>query len=358
MSSKQKTLVFLTPAFPANESEENWISFQQIFLRSTRKLYPGIKIIVLSFIYPHSVSSYNWNDIDVFSFNGMRYKKLRRPLLWRNIWRKLNAIKKQHEIIAIFSLWCGECALVGSYFGKKNSIDHFVWICGQDARKSNKMVKLIRPSSNELVAMSDFLLDEFFLNHHIRPAHLIPPGIDLSMYDDPGPIRDIDVIGAGSLSILKQYHIFVEVIGSLKNRIPGIRSVLCGDGEDRERISKMQQIYAVQQNLELTGMLSPRETIRMMQRSKIMLHPSSYEGFSMACYEALYAGTHVISFVKSMYSDIPHWHVVRSKEEMQQKAFELLADPKLTNESIFTYSMDDSAKKLMQLFDKNSEEPK
>ena len=120
----------------------------------------------------------------------------------------------------------------------------------------------------------------------------------------------------------------------------------------------MREIYAVQQNLQLTGMLTPHETIRMMQRSKIMLHPSSYEGFSMACYEALYAGTHVISFVKSMYSDIPHWHVVRSKEEMQQKAFELLADPKLTNESIFTYSMDDSAKKLMQLFDKNSEEPK
>jgi hypothetical protein len=71
----------------------------------------------------------------------------------------------------------------------------------------------------------------------------------------------------------------------------------------------------------------------------------------MACYEALYAGAHVISFVKSMYQDIPHWHVVRSKEEMQQKAFELLNAPKLANEPIFTYSIDDSAKKMVDLLE-------
>ena len=349
MSSKQKTLVFLTPAFPANESEENWISFQQILLRSVKKLYPGIKIIVLSFIYPHAISNYNWNDIEVFSFDGMRYKKFRRPLLWRNIWRKLSAIKKEHKITAIFSLWCSECALVGRYFGKKNSVNHFVWICGQDARKSNRLVNLIRPSSNELIGMSDFLVDEFFFNHNIKPAHLIPPGIDLSMYDGPRAIRNIDIIGAGSLSILKQYDIFVDVIAGLKNRMPEIKAVLCGVGEDTKRISNMHEAYSLQQNLELTGMLTPHETIRMMQRSRIMLHPSSYEGFSMACYEALYAGTHVISFVKSMYHDIPHWHVVRSKEEMQQKAFELLNDPKLDNDPIFTYSMDDSAKKIVNL---------
>ena len=349
MNNKQKTLVFLTPAFPANETEENWISFQQILLRSIKKLYPGIKIIVLSFIYPHTVSNYYWNEIEVFSFDGMQYKRFKRPLLWRNIWRKLNAIKKEHKITALFSLWCGECALVGRYFGKKNSINHFIWICGQDARKSNRMVRLIRPSTNELIAMSDFLVDEFFLNHRIRPAHLIPPGIDLSMYSGHQTKRDIDIIGAGSLSIMKQYDIFVDIVAGLKNRMPGIKAVLCGDGEDRERISKMQKTHSLEPNLELTGMLRPGETIGMMQRSKIMLHPSSYEGFSMACYEALFAGTHVISFVKSMYQDIPQWHVVRSKGEMQQKAFELLNDPALANQPIFTYSMDDSAKKIVNL---------
>ena len=70
----------------------------------------------------------------------------------------------------------------------------------------------------------------------------------------------------------------------------------------------------------------------------------------MACYEALYAGAHVISFVKTMHHEIKNWHVVASKEEMQQKAFELLNDPLLNHEQIFTYSMDDSAASMMELF--------
>ena len=70
----------------------------------------------------------------------------------------------------------------------------------------------------------------------------------------------------------------------------------------------------------------------------------------MACYEALYAGAHVISFVKTMHHDIAHWHVVRSKEEMQEKAFELLSKADLDHKPIFTYRMDDSATAMMKLF--------
>ena len=64
----------------------------------------------------------------------------------------------------------------------------------------------------------------------------------------------------------------------------------------------------------------------------------------------LYAGAHVISFVKTMHHEIKNWHVVASKEEMQQKAFELLNNPLLNHEQIFTYSMDDSAASMMELF--------
>jgi len=350
MYNKEKTLVILTPAFPANETEENWIPFQQILLRSFRKLYPGTKIIVLSFIYPGNTTNYYWNGISVIPFNGDNYRKFRRPLLWRVIWKKLNEINKVHTIDAILSFWCSECALVGKYFGKRNSIKHFIWICGQDARKNNRMVKFIRPSADELIAMSDFLVDEFYRNHHIKPAHIIPGGLDLSMYASANPARDIDIIGAGSLTALKRYDIFVDVIAGLKNKKPEIKAVLCGDSGEAEQIKKQIASYSLHQNLELPGMIPPGETIKMMQRSKILLHPSSYEGFSMACYEALFAGAHVISFVKTMYQDIPHWHVVKSKEEMQQKAFELLSKPQIDHNPVFTYSMDDSAAAMMKLF--------
>ena len=349
MSSKSKRLVILTPAFPANESEENWVHSLQLFLHSVKRLFPEIEIIVISFIYPHNNSNYQWNGAEVFSFEGMSYRKYKRPLLWGKIWKKLSEINKQKKITTILSIWCGECALVGKYFGKKNSIKHFAWICGQDARKKNKLVKYIRPLPTELIAKSDFLVDEFYRNHHIRPAYLIPNGIDTSLFGQTAE-RDIDILGAGSLSFLKQYDIFVEVIAGLKVTIPAIRAVLCGDGEHEDGIKKMLEELSLEESLVLTGMLTPADTIKQMQRAKIFLHPSSYEGFSMACLEALYAGAHVISFVKTMHHEIKNWHVVASKEEMQQKAFELLNDPLLNHDQIFTYSMDDSAASMMELF--------
>jgi len=349
MSNKEKTLVILTPAFPANESETNWVHSLQLLLGSLRKIFPQINILVISFIYPGATASYQWKDITVFSFNGSKYKKYKRPFLWGKIWKKLSEVNRAQKIDAILSLWCGECALVGHYFGKRNSVKHFTWICGQDARERNRVVKLIRPLPTELIAKSDFLVDEFYKNHGIKPAHLITNGIDVSMFSKLPDTKDIDIMGAGSLSFMKQYDIFLEVIAELKKNKPGIKGVLVGDGEHAEGIKKMREDLSLQENVELKGILTPEETVQLMLRSKIFLHPSSYEGFSMAILEALYAGAHVVSFVKLMNYEIKNWHIVKTKKEMIAKVNELLNAPKLDHDPVFTYSMDDSAASMVNL---------
>jgi glycosyltransferase involved in cell wall biosynthesis len=197
--------------------------------------------------------------------------------------------------------------------------------------------------------MSDFLIDEFYNNHHVKPAHLIPNGVDPSMFSKEPVKKDVDIIGAGSLSFLKQYDIFLEVIAVLKKNKPGIKAVLVGDGEHADGLKKMHEQLSLQQNVELKGMLTPAETINLMQRSKIFLHPSSYEGFSTACLEALYAGAHVISFIKPMHHEIKNWHIVRSEVEMQQKALELLNASALDHEPVLAYSTDDNAASMMKL---------
>ena len=347
--------MILTPAFPANEADVNWVPSQQSFLLSVRKLFPGIKIIVLSFIYPYTATNYCWNGVQVFSFDGMKYRKIRRPLLWRKVWKKLSEINRAEKITAMLSFWCGECALVGHYFGKRNSVKHFTWICGQDARAKNKLVNLIRPLPEELIAKSDFLADEFYRSHRIRPSHIITNGIDPSVFPSLPVEKDIDVIGVGSMSFLKQYDQFVKIIAEIKKNMPCIHAVLCGDGEAAEQIKSLRNEFSLSENLSLTGMLSPVEAIKWMQRAKILLHPSSYEGFSMACLEALYAGAHVISFVKPMHHEIRNWHVVKTKDEMREKTLQLLNDPKTIYESVLVYKMDDSVKKMMLLLELTGE---
>ena len=106
----------------------------------------------------------------------------------------------------------------------------------------------------------------------------------------------------------------------------------------------------LEENVSLAGELPYQEVLAMMQRAKILLHPSAYEGFSGVCMEALYAGAHVISFCRAMNENIDHWYIVQSEEEMKEKILELLHDPGTAYKSVTAFPMDDTVKKIMELF--------
>src|SRR5689334_1302660 len=120
--SQQKTLVILTPAFPATEAETHWIPFMQSMVSALIRNPAQLNIIVLAFIYPSTRSSYHWHGATVHSFDGAHKRKFRRIALWWDIWEKLKEIKRDHHLIGIFSFWCGECAFVGKWFAQRHSL--------------------------------------------------------------------------------------------------------------------------------------------------------------------------------------------------------------------------------------------
>ncbi|MES1218253.1 MAG: glycosyltransferase [Bacteroidota bacterium] len=351
MRENNKTLVILTPAFPENESATYWVPSQQLMVKSLKENFPGLNIIVLSILYPYHTSTYKWNCVQVISFDGTHKLKLKRLILWRNIWQTLKTIHRQHTVIGLFSFWCGECAFIGKYFGKRYSIKHFIWICGQDARKTNRWIQFIRPKENELAAMSALLVNEFYKNHRIKPAYLIPNAIDINSFPPlPKAERNIDILAVGSFEPLKQYDVFASIIATLTKTFPGIKAFHCGIGREKEKVEGHIKKLGIENNLKLLGGKLHQEILGMMQQTKIFLHTSSYEGFSTVCLEALYAGAHVISFCYPLDHEVPHWHVVKTKEEMVTKATAILQYPYYNYEPVLLYSMDDSAKAVMQLF--------
>jgi len=351
MSQEVKTLLVLTPAFPKNESETSWVPSQQLLVRNLKLQFPELKIIVYSFIYPYEQCEYEWHQVKVFAFAGMHNKKLKRLQLWQNIWQRLRKAKKENNVIGILSFWCSECALIGTWFARYYNLRHLCWICGQDAKPLNKYVKWIRPKPAELMAISDFVNDEFSRNHKIRPAFTLPNGVDTDLFtaELPGQ-RDIDILGAGSLIPLKQYDVFTETIASLQHTFQNIKAIHCGDGKEKENIELLISKYEIGNNFHLLGSKRHEELLHLMQRTKLFLHTSNYEGFSTVCLEALYAGCHVISFTKPMNHDIRNWHVVNSKDEMVMKALQLLSDNRLSHERVLVYSLKDIAGQTMQLF--------
>ncbi len=345
-----KTLIILCQGFAANMQDTTCLPAHQVFVKALNRNFPSLRIIILAFQYPLCSKEYKWFGNDIISFNGADEGKFSRLLLWWRIHRRLRKLKKQTNIIGLLSFWCSECALIGKKFAKRNYLKHIIWITGQDAKKNSKYVKWIKPSSNELVAMSDFLADTFYKNHGVKPAYVIPNGIDKEMFDKVQVVKNIDILAAGSLIPLKQYNVFVEAIAAIKKVIPSVNAMLCGAGPEEQKLKEMIRQYKLEKNLSLTGKKQHGEVLQLMQQAKIFLHPSSYEGFSTVCLEALYGGAHVISFVKPMNHSIKNWHIVNSKEEMIKKTISLLTKSNIQYTPVLLYSMDENAKAMMKLF--------
>jgi len=126
--------------------------------------------------------------------------------------------------------------------------------------------------------------------------------------------------------------------------------VLIGDGPEKNKLQSLIKSSGLQSNITLIGELSHPEVLQWMQRTKIFLHPSSYEGFGIVCIEALYSGAEVISFVKPMHNKIENWHIVKDKEEMIQKAAEILSTSKTEYKRIVPYTIEQTVQKIAKLF--------
>jgi glycosyltransferase involved in cell wall biosynthesis len=351
MNRDNKTLIILTPGFPKDETDTACLPFLQNFVRELRIQFPLLHVVILSFDYPFTKADYRWYETQVISFSGWKMGKMRKLFTWLLILRKMKRIIGAHRTAGLLSLWCGKCAYLGNRFAKSNNLKHFCWIQGQDAKKENKYVSRIKPLPTDLIAISDFIQEEFEKNHGIRPGHVIPVGIRPEEFISDHPGRDIDILGVGSMIALKQYHLFVEIIYQVKQLFPGIHAVLCGKGPEENAIKMLIVRYGLQENIILTGELPHDEVLLIMMRSKVFLHTSNYEGFSVACMEALYAGCYVISFIQAMHYDIEHWYILRTKEQMVEKARTILSNPEAIYKPVKTFTTLESVQGIMQLFD-------
>lgn len=350
MKPKEKALVILSPAFPENEAATWWVPSQQDMVKALQQNNPGLRILVLAFYYPYQKNSYTWHQLPVIPLHGTSYRKHNKLLFWWKTWRTLRQLHRQYQITGLFSFWCGECALAGKYFGKWHGIPHITWICGQDARSFNKLVRFIRPRPHQLAAMTPFLVREFYKNHGIRPAHIIPNAIDPAFF--PVAVhaeRDIDILGVGSFEPLKQYPLMVEVVGRLAQHIPGIQAYHCGMGVEKEKVEATIDQWQLENNFFLLGGRDRGEIMKLMQRTKVLLHPSRYEGCGNVMLEALYAGAHVISFTYPYDEPVPHWHVVKTPEEMFSKALEILLQTETDHSPVLLHEIQDSARLVMQV---------
>ena len=308
-----KHILIVSPGFPADEKDDSCIPALQEYLRAFSAAYPDVRITVIALHYPFTTIPYAWNGIDVFPLCGSNSLP-KKPSLWFSAIRRARSIHRDHRADIVHSFWLGECAVVGAFIAKRAGAEHVCTLMGQELRQANRYASLLRGGPTRFFALSRFQ-EKDLQSRMGRPADgIIPWGVDAGtlavpeMSPNPAP-REIDLLGAGSLTEIKNFRLFVLAAAAAARKRPGLRCVIAGDGPERPALESMIRENGLEKSVTLTGMIPRRDVLALMRKSKILLHPSLYEGFGYVFAEALASGMEIVSFEVGAARPHPRWHI-------------------------------------------------
>ncbi|HEY1040225.1 MAG TPA: glycosyltransferase [Bacteroidia bacterium] len=346
---KKDCLVIFTPGFPDGEQDTRCMPYIQLFLKGLIAAYPNLTVQVISFQYPFESKSFEWNSCKVFSIGG-KNKKWNRLFVWKKAKNVFADICKNNSVIGVLSLWLTESTYIAAKVSKKYNIPHISWALGQDVKKNNRYISRINFSHIHIAALSPFSKEQLQLNHNIEANSIISCGIHEPGVPKHTPQqKEYDIISVGSLSDFKRFDWIVDCVAALKEKCKIVKACMIGDGPEYVSIKEKINKLGLQDVIELKGSLPHNECLSLMMRSKILLHPSSFEGGPMVVLEALYYGCYVVS------ATVPHEQMpatffkVNTLQEMITKTEELLHLPDNETSYCVTSSVE-NAKKLMKIF--------
>lgn len=317
-----KHIVIITPGFPEDENDFLCIPPLQEFLKSLKSRFPFLIITVIALHYPYQKKKYIWNGISIISFAG-KNESIKKPFLWYKIINETKKINESNPVSAIHSLWLGECAMIGNILAKKINCDHVCTLMGQDVKSSNKYLRLLKNKKIIIVALSKNQSDQFFNLTNKNADKIIHWGID----DIPvsNCERDVDMLAVGSLIPLKNYSLLIKLVENVKQKYPDIKCMLAGAGPEEFNLRQLAKEKGLEKNIEFSGILNRTELFKFMQRSKLLIHPSKFEGAGFVFAESLVNGMNIVSFNVGNAQQHNKWFIAGDDEDFIRITVNLLA---------------------------------
>jgi glycosyltransferase involved in cell wall biosynthesis len=286
--------------------------------------------------------------------NGKNGSFLLRPMVWL---RTRSIIKKIHQetpINLVHSFWYNEPAFLGEQMSKKLKVPHISTLMGQDAKKENSYLKFIRSKTMIRVTLSEFQKSVFESNSTYRIDAVIPFGIsklDSDLWSLQPQKRTVDLICVSSLIPLKQVHLFISIVASIKSKLPNIKAVVVGDGLYRRVLEDQIIHFGLEENVTLLGKLPRKECLSWMNQSKILVHTSEYEGQGYVLNEALALGCKVGTLSKGLEVHHPDFFIANDLQNLVNGLYHWLLNHELVYEYQVPLSMEDTIEKYRLIYE-------
>jgi len=346
--NSQKHIVILTPGFPENEDDTNCIPPLQDYVRLLAEKN-HVKISIITLQYPTQKLNYNWHNIDVYSCGGNDVKFPMRFIIWKDAVKIFKMINKEFRADIIHSFFLSECALIGNYLSSKYRIRHINTMMGKEVKESNKYLHFINFNKVKVISLSK-LHAELFNRITNSKSFTIPWGLDKHFLPRPINVeRKIDIIGVGSLTTLKNFSSFINIVARVKESRPDIRCLIIGDGPLKSKLIGQVEELKLDSNTVFTKKILRNEVFDYMMQSKILLHTSSFESFGMVFIEAMYYGLYIVSNTIGIAESSNRWRICKSEDEIVNATLQLLSS-NLDHESVIEYSMDDTVESYLNIY--------
>ncbi len=136
--------------------------------------------------------------------------------------------------------------------------------------------------------------------HATGRAHLVPPGVDTDLFtpagERPSEPRILYVGRVERTSRWKGLHVLVDALARLRDRVPGVRLEIVGDGDDVPHLQDRAAALGVDGLIDWTGQVSHADLPQHYQRAAVTVLPSltEAESFGMTLVEAMASGCPVV----------------------------------------------------------------
>ncbi|MCL0048710.1 glycosyltransferase family 4 protein [Dehalococcoidia bacterium] len=162
------------------------------------------------------------------------------------------------------------------YLGKKGV---FGWAV---ERFAAKLPKLMIPISEKIK------VDLKKLGVPEKKMRVVPNGVDFYTLQKAEPVdKRFDVIYVGRLASHKNVNVLLRAISIARKKVRGVKCAIIGDGPEMRRLKALSDEMGLNDNVEFFGFVeSDEEVYAYMRASKLLMLPSTREGFPNTILEA------------------------------------------------------------------------
>ena len=124
-------------------------------------------------------------------------------------------------------------------------------------------------------------------------------------------------------------------------KFPKLNAIVIGDGPEQNNLQQRINKEGLKSNVTLLGALPRDQVLYHLSKSKVLLHPSTFESFGFVFAEAHQLGVKIVSKKVGIAESGDNWSVFNNEEEMIKMTGDLLSYSSISK-SINKYLIQDT----------------